>query len=241
MPLSMESESGLPDLETAVRTLGCSASIVVCNALVVPPVSDALPRLRGALADIGLRAPAPPDSKSAIAELAAAVSPWRLPPELVAFWSVVDGPTLPVRAYFLEPHGPKMALEFWREIDIYQQPMNLALLAYSSQWCAAVELDTEHAAGGTVWMWYMVDGDFHLWARSVGEWLDIQAEAVEQGAYTIKLDGWREDLYDAASISLDAYRELFAQRLGLSDAEQILTTGREPEDWPSHWAIHRPT
>ena len=203
-------------------------------------VPQALPRLRVALKTAGLREPEPASSQGAIAEFNAALSPWRLPSELVEFWSEVDGPTLPVRAELLEPLGPRWAMEFWEEMAEFQQPMNVALLAYEHQWCAAVELDTDQAAGGTVWSWYMVDGDFDLLARSVSEWLEIQAELVERGAFTTSGSGWRDDLYDAAFIERDAYRGELAKRLGVSDPAHIPTIAREPAAWPSHWATTRP-
>lgn len=204
--------------------------------LTVMPVSQALPRLRGALKTAGLREPAPAGSQAAIAGFTAAVRPWRLPAELVEFWSAVDGPTLPVRAGFLEPQGSSLAREFWDDMVELHQPMNVALLAYEHQWCAAVELHTDQAVGGTVWSWYMVDGDFELLARSVGEWLDIQAELVERGAFTINAAGWRDDLYDAAYIERDAYRGELARRLGVPGPAHIPTVAREPAAWPSHWA-----
>jgi hypothetical protein len=203
-------------------------------------VSRSLQRLQEALKKAGLRDPAPASNEAAIAAFNTALSPWRLPSGLVAYWSAVDGPTLPVRIEFLEPQGPSAAIEFWEDMTELHQPMNVALLAYENQWCAAVQLDTDQAVGGTIWSWYLVDGGFDLLARSVGEWLDIQAELVEQGAFSIRGSGWREDLYDAAYIERDAYRARLARRLGLASADDIPTIGRDPAVWPAHWAIDKP-
>ena len=78
-------------------------------------VIEAVERLRRAHVDAGLGhlAEPGPQVREALAEISEAVAPWRLPNDLVTFWSSVDPDSFAVSPC-PRPAGPGLALRLWR-------------------------------------------------------------------------------------------------------------------------------
>ena len=73
-----------------------------------------------------------------------------------------------------------------------------------------------------------------MFARSLGEWIDLQSELLELGQWIKRPGGWRDDLLDVAEIDLDAYREALARRLEVT-ADELPIVPRQSGGWPAHW------
>lgn len=118
-------------------------------------VIEAVDRLRRAHADAGLGHLAEPGPQidSVLAEIAEAVSPWRLPADLVAFWRLVDPETLALSPC-PRPAGPGLALRLWRN----QLSPDWGMESYFP-WCyeshdyLLVELDEPSQSRGGCFSW----------------------------------------------------------------------------------------
>lgn len=199
------------------------------------PLPRALARLGRACEAIGLRKPAvATDSHGdAVADVAARLGPWQLPAELRTLWSSVDVRTIPVHA-FDEPVDAASALEL---TGGGADPANLLLVGYEHHDCLGVDV---LSGDGAIWQWNLVDGDFVLFARSLGEWFDLQAELLEAGRWSLRQGGWRDDLYEVAEIALDDYLAALAARLGLDRADELPSVAREADGWPAGWTTDMP-
>jgi hypothetical protein len=225
-----------PDLEDwrarQGRPLAVPASVRLRAVDRQPRVAEALDRLERDCVAAGLRVPARARSqRHSLSEVAARVLPWPLPEELATLWSRVDPQTIPVRV-FIEPLDPFVALELAEVPGGDVEPANLLCVAYEAHDCLAVDIHPE--SGGALWLWNLVDGDFDLFARSLGEWIDLQSELLELGHWIKRASGYRNELFDVAEIDLDAYREALARRLEVT-TDELPAVPRESDGWPAHW------
>jgi hypothetical protein len=197
-----------------------------------PRVTEALDRLERDCVAAGLRVPArASENQHQLSEVAARVLPWPLPDELTTLWSRIEPRTIPVYVYveLLEPLG---ALELVEVPGGDDEPANLLCVAYEAHDCLAVDIHPQ--SGGALWLWNQVDGDFGLFARSLGEWIDLQCELLELGQWIKRPGGYRNELFDVAEIELDAYREALARRLEVT-TDELPAVPRHSDGWPAHW------
>ena len=182
-------------------------------------------RARLALQSGGLPEPGPPADADLLQAVGDAISPLRLPPDLRRLHEILDPARLGVAAH---PAGASLrfALDTWlQHRDGYpgMVPEVLFPLCYESWSFLFVELDTGEQSGGRVFGW-MYGGSHHtLRFATVRDWLDVLAEALEQGAFT--------RTGTAARVDQSVYEHLAAQRMGA----RTLVVSEAEEGWPEHW------
>lgn len=197
-------------------------------------LDGALDLLGGALSAVGAQRPSPPSALSQLEELEAAIAPMRLPSDVRRFWQRVDPATLRADTY-PRLHGPDFALHCWRTGLAAYQPAALVQVAYSSHQCMSVELDIGEIAGGALFEWNLVDGDFHRRFNRLGEWLVCIAALIESGSFR---------RFDSSSGPwlLVSPPELESAELDRPPAPEphpvygtAVSVGRDILDWPAHW------
>ncbi len=107
----------------------------------------------------------------------------RVPADVLRFWERIDARTLKLVSY-PQLHGPDFALTLWRmSRDQFRDAQSLALLqiAYTSHQCMSVELDVGDVAGGAIFEWNVVDGNFVRRFNGIAEWLTYIRRLIEMG------------------------------------------------------------
>jgi hypothetical protein len=107
----------------------------------------------------------------------------RIPADVRRFWQRIDTRTLRVQP---DPgwHGPDFALtscRMSRDEFPSAQPLALVQIAYTSHQCMSAELDVGDRAGGALFEWNVVDGDFVRRFNGIAEWLTYVQQLVEAG------------------------------------------------------------
>jgi hypothetical protein len=199
----------------------------------VTPIELAVLRLRRALSAADLCAPAPAVEQDAVVELEREISPWALPDDLKAFWSSFDPFSLPLHGP-LEYTTPRGAREVWDILDDFGYPRNVAYVAFEQQEAIAIEV-SESTAGGPLWMWYTVQGDFRFVAPDLPTWIDLQAEMLEEGDFQRTSTAKEQGVIEVARIDFERYRQRLAHRLGLTSVDQLPEVPEDPGGWPAHW------
>lgn len=204
-------------------------------------LAAALDCLRMALANNDVPAWQAPTSPAILDELQAAVSPYRIPQEVLDFWREVDVDTMR-----LEPDPllatPESALAFWRETSSDGTPFApLLLIGYESHDCMSVELAVGDLDGGALFEWAVSLGTgFTRRHNSLPEWLADIAKRIDGGCFQRLKTA--EGLPTIRVPHPGAWTEW--DRIRPAPAEhrvhgQRLHYDFEVSDWPEHWQRFR--
>jgi len=198
-------------------------------------VDSAIDRLDEALSTAGLAGLEPPSDVAPVVEIADAVAPYSVPPELRRFWERVDADRV---ALFTFPMlgSPTAALELLRGLrelgeTVPSVPPVLLPVDYASHCYGMVELGSEWSEGGTILEWGF--DDFPIVSHSLADRIDVLAELLVDGRFD-RGDGF---------VSLDhrAEQEKRHERLDASGPHPVYgdlrTIPTQLESWPIHWLV----
>jgi hypothetical protein len=132
---------------------------------------------------------------TALDELAAAIRPYRLPPELERFWQQVDAARLGTE-FFPELIAPSLALAVHREnLAAFPHcgPAVLLPVAYESQVFLSVDLET-----GEVWRWAFDEDEYQLVYPTVGALVEAAAAGESGPGDVLRRIGREVDAWPAA-------------------------------------------
>ena len=138
-------------------------------------VEDALGVLADALKRCDVPLWKPPASLEPVEKLQAAVSPMRVPEDVLEFWRLIDVTTLRVMPYPMFS-TPDFALSGWelakREFAAFQ-PLALFGVGYQSHDTMSVELDVGDVPGGALFEWFVSDPNagFTRKFNALGDWV----------------------------------------------------------------------
>lgn len=199
-------------------------------------IDAAVDGLDDALRSAGLLGLEPPGDLRVVDELAEAVGPYELPPELRRFWERVDAEHMAVYT-FPSLRGPTTALELKRglrelveTVPLVPPPLLLPV-DYASHCYGVIELGSVWSEGGTVIEWAF--DACPLVSRSLADRIALLAELLAEGRFE------RGDGY----VVLDhrAEQEKRLARLDASDPDPLYGDLRaipsELESWPAHWLV----
>jgi len=133
-------------------------------------------------------------------ELAAAIDPYRLPPELERFW---QGGELP--QFWPELIGPSLAFTLYRQnVAAFPHcgPPNLLPVAYESHVFLSVDLET-----GEVWRWALDEDAYELVQPSFAALLEAVAGGEREPGAVLRridrnVDGWPQAWHAASGIDV---------------------------------------
>lgn len=200
-------------------------------------IDDAIDGFLAALSRAGAPAPVAPTDRSVLSELEGAIAPLRVPGAVRRFWQRVAPETLGIDTY---PglHGPKFALESWlmsREFGDADPPA-LLQLAYESHQCMSVELDQPGVAGGALFEWNLVDGDFERRFNGLEEWLTYLTELLAAGRFSVQDALPRGRVVVLPSPEDWEVEPRWRPPLPSHPLHGLAThVGRDILEWPEHW------
>ncbi len=205
----------------------------------MPSVATSIERLAAALRHVNLASPQPPASDPCFANVASAISPWRLPDSLVELWTRLDPSSM--RAYSSPPvHFVDFVLEAWVDDTANGLlPRGLFPVCYESHAFYVAELSRDNYAGGA--MYYAAYGasSFQLAFADVTDYVELLAVAVEQRAGERIEDG--DDSY--FMVDQDFWETAAADRLTSAPHPLYGSSASflraERHTWPSHWTRSR--
>ena len=197
-------------------------------------VDSAIDRLDEALQGAGLDGLAPPTDVDAIDEVADAVAPYSLPPELRRYWERVDPANV---AWFPFPcvGGPAEALaqlQLVRDADFtipIVPPQLLLPVDYASHCYGVIELASQWGEGGTILEWDFDEA--RLVSHTLADRLDLLAELVSEDRLErvddyVTIDHEAEAERRPARLTASGPHPLYGDRAALPTAL---------ESWPAHW------
>lgn len=195
-------------------------------------------RLQDALAGVGAGALGPPANAETLCDVAAAIAPLTLPPEVEQFWRTTDGRGA---SYGCFPHpgaaDPEFALECWREHQRQpgMTPDLLFPVCYESHAFLLVELTGADDGGGACFTWaYDGEEPFVLVASDLVAYLDVAAETLEAGHVSRhEHDGRTFPILDD-----HAFRAALRERLRRTPHPRYGDRAEidwRPTAWPAHW------
>ena len=179
----------------------------------------------------------PPANLSALHELEATIAPLQVPAAVRRFWQRVDPGALGADTY---PglHGPGFALTSWlmsRDEASDSQPTALLQIAYESHQCMSAELDQPDVAGGTLFEWNLVDGDFERRFDGLEGWLVYLTGLIGAERFGV----YETPHGQVVCVPRDEDWEIEPQwrpRLAAHPVYGLTThVGRDILDWPEHW------
>jgi hypothetical protein len=180
-----------------------------------------------------------PDSTRDIEAFQAALTPMRLPADVVEYWQRADPRTLPVEPY---PRftNPEFSHESWleaRESFASHQPLTLVFVGYESHACMSVELDVGEIEGGALFEGFISSPDFGFIRRfnALGDWLHYIATLLDKGLYS-HTEGRRDP--SLLVPDPDRWQEEEAMRPIPEEHpahRATLRYGGYFRDWPEHW------
>lgn len=203
----------------------------------IADIDSASDRLDAALREAGLAPLEPARDAAVVDEIAEAIVPYELPPDVARFWQrfSVENERFPVWGWRMGwLTAPSSALEVYRLnlgpdfAMVFGPPLLFPIARHSeTQW--SVELRTEWGAGGAV---FSHDADMRVEYGSFAEMIDVYAELVEEreferghdGRAILSLDGERRKQRERSSAA--ALRPLYGNELRVSV---------DPVGWPAHW------
>ncbi|GAA3634210.1 hypothetical protein GCM10022223_60690 [Kineosporia mesophila] len=200
-------------------------------------IDQVLDRLETVLAENGLppMAPARPETAPVLEEITAAISPLRLPDDVLRFWQRVDPRSLQPLCPFPRLTSPGFALHGWHEFEKEQRmtPALLFPIAYQSHCYTFVELSDGDRPGGAV---FHRPDDFELTHPDLTSYLDQLTTMIELGEFS------REQLSDGDWYEFDPenrWEEIARIRLTgalpLPVHDHRRRIPRPIRDWPPHW------
>jgi hypothetical protein len=197
-------------------------------------IDAAIDRFDKALRAAGLPSLEASADTDALAEIAEAVAPYRLPADLHRFWERVDFWNSPVVGWRLpEALNARLALDTHRanlepDLEYLLGPPLLFPIARHSgdQW--SVELVSEWSEGGTV---FSHELEHRIEYPSFFDLVEVYAELLEEGAFEVRAG--------RAGLLLEAERAKQEARLKAAWPHRLYGDAREvPADsvgWPAHW------
>ncbi|WP_133241240.1 hypothetical protein [Nocardioides gansuensis] len=177
------------------------------------------------------------ENPAAVGEVAAAISPWRLPAEVEQFWRLTDGYSSSL-SLFPHPHAadPQFALECWHEHQ--QQPgMTPDLLfpvCYESHAFLLVELDGPPGTGGACFTWAYGLEPFVLVASDLTSYLEVAAQTLEVG----RVERHERDGQTFLRFDDTAFQAALRDRLVRDPHPRYgdrMEVDWHPSAWPEHW------
>ena len=192
-------------------------------------IDRCLDRLDEALRRVGAPGLVSARTTDAVDEIAAAIAPWGLPPDLERLWRrVCIGELVVVPWRMPQLADPSLALDAYRQtLEIgypllYGPPLLFPFaLAGETRW--SVELRSERAPGG---MLFSHGEAIHVEYPSVTALVDAFAELIEIGAFERGLEG---------HILLSDAAERRARDARLGSTEAAFDVSNDPAGWPEHW------
>jgi hypothetical protein len=191
-------------------------------------------RLREAVEAAGGE-PRPANALELVDEISRAISPMRLPAELVEFWKEIGDRSVHSWPEFC---GPDFALESWRRgRDEFpgQAPANFLTIAYASWNCMSIELDNPYCQGGAIFQWSLDGEDFVLRHHRLGDWLDHLTTLIEDGKY--RVGKWRDEP-PIVSVDDDQAGAGPGREAAVAPHPTYGSTAifeKDPVGWPAHW------
>lgn len=197
--------------------------------MAVPLIDDAIERLLAALARAGVPPPTDPISEADLATVAAALRPFRLPPDLVATWRrFQSGPGTTIEWTSWQP-----AIDALRVRDMDREiaadwPACLFALGTEGMTKTFVELDVPEmpTVAGAVWVGSYDDDELAPIAPSLAEALIVAAEAWNRGILR-----W-ESRYASLGERVKAWRSLVRE---LHPDLPAPVSRWQPLTWPAQW------
>ncbi|GLY29130.1 hypothetical protein [Kineosporia sp. NBRC 101731] len=203
-------------------------------------MDQVIDRLATVLAENGLRplSDPRPDTPGVLDEITAAISPLRLPDDVLRFWQRVDPGSLQPLCPFPRLTSPDFALHCRREFEKEQRtiPTLLFPLAYQSHCYTFVELSDGHHPGGAI---FNGPDDFELTHPDLTSYLDQLTTMIELGEFSRERlsdgDDWCE--FDPENRWEEIARIRLTGTLPLPVHGRRRTIPGPIRDWPRHWRL----
>jgi hypothetical protein len=200
----------------------------------VTSIDAAIDRLDAALRAADLDGLTPPQDLGALDALVDVIPPYELPPDLRRFWERVDPTTLAVEPW-PELLRPQEAGDRYRDDRQYfplgGPPLLLPIAAHSDA-RQVVELKSNRSAGGTIF-YSDADPGFRIQYRGVVDFVEVLAEAIEDGAIE-RRGGF--NLLDERVMAERAATRLRGRPTHPLYGE-ALDLPADPAGWPAHWLL----
>jgi hypothetical protein len=200
-------------------------------------IDEAIDGFLAALSRAGAPAPVVPTDLSALSDLERTIAPLRVPGAVRRFWQRVAPETLGIDTY-PRLHGPEFALESWlmsREFGDADPPA-LLQIAYESHDCMSAELDQPDVAGGALFEWNLVDGDFERRFNGLEDWLTYLTELLAAGRFSVDETLPRGRVVIVPSPEDWEVEPRWRRPLPSHPLHgQATHVGRDILQWPEHW------
>jgi hypothetical protein len=201
-------------------------------------IDAAIDGFLAALRRAGAPASVAPPNLSALHELEATIAPLRVPRAVQRFWQRIEPERLGVHTY-PRLRGPELALRSWlksRDELVAAEPTALLQIAYESHQCMSVELDQPGVAGGALFEWNVVDGDFERRFNGLETWLTYLSELLDAGRYSAEEALPRGRVVVVPGVDDWELEPSWRPSLPSHPLDGLAThVGRDILEWPEHW------